>query len=433
LILYLFAALPILEFGMASLNIENEMKLFQLGSINIFAIDYLMLILSIILLLTIIDKCLLKKIPLNCLFSSPITKVVIMLFLWNIMIGLLSYFKGFSLQNVLRHLAIEALMLIAIFTPTIKNIEAKKEHFFNYLILLGIILVCIGSWKFMTHQIGYTSSGTMRTLEANSVVMLLIPLCYILFLKKSQPSFLHSRLLMAFMIIGIVFAGHRSGFIALIFVILMYFITYNFNKLYLLGIPFTLIFVLSMLFFIPLIYEITPGKSLAGDFIIRFNDTVNLENKTTNNRLNRWSYSAEVLKKNPFLGLGRFPVKTAHLEKGENINLKYFTDLERGAHNVFIGKLIHEGLLGLGIIIFFFWFIINKFKKINFTNKMYGSFLKIYLVSFILFSMFNTSYTNSEGRIFFFIILGFLNTEIFIDRLSKRKTELNDAIMFHQR
>jgi O-antigen ligase len=188
-----------------------------------------------------------------------------------------------------------------------------------------------------------------------------------------------------------------------------------------------------MLFFIPLIYEITPGKSLAGDFIIRFNDTVNLENKTTNNRLNRWSYSAEVLKKNPFLGLGRFPVKTAHLEKGENINLKYFTDLERGAHNVFIGKLIHEGLLGLGIIIFFFWFIINKFKKINFTNKMYGSFLKIYLVSFILFSMFNTSYTNSEGRIFFFIILGFLNTEIFIDRLSKRKTELNDAIMFHQR
>lgn len=419
LLLYLFVTLSVLTFAPAISHQSSEFKIIQVGAINIFAQDYLILIMVILLLYNFV----VRRYPVSKLFASPVTKVVIAVFFWNIFIGLLSYLKGFNLQNVLRNLSTASLMFIAILIPQIEDIDIKKERFFQFGIILGVIVVSFALWRYgISHEVQHTSSGTIRTLQANAVVIFMLPVCYILFYSNYWRS--HRTLSLSIIVllaIGIHFTGHRSGLVVLLFVLIMWFFWGYFKKLDYLWLPLWSAALLMTVILILPMYKMVPGQSLFGDLVIRADDTFNLENSTTQDRLSIWKYSVEIIKENPLLGLGRFPVYTAHMDEESNFNLRSFAELERGAHNIFFHKLIHEGLLGLSVIIIFFYVILKQFRKASFLDERYARFLKVYMLSFILFCMFNTSFTNSIGRIFFFIPLGFLNAEILKDSLSTGK------------
>jgi O-antigen ligase len=96
-----------------------------------------------------------------------------------------------------------------------------------------------------------------------------------------------------------------------------------------------------------------------------------------------------------------------------NVNLSKFNEMERGAHNIFFDKLIHEGIAGLSILVLFFFIILNEARKLAKIDINYSRFLSVYLMGFIIFSMLNTSFSSTTGKILFFMIVGFLNNEVF--------------------
>jgi hypothetical protein len=346
-------------------------------------------------------------------FTSPITKVVVAMFLWNIFIGILSYLKGFDLQNVLRQLSRESLMFIAILVPQIEDIDIKKEHFFKYLSILCVILVMFIMWRLgVTHEVQLTSSGTLRGISGNAVPIFMIPMCCILFYSNYRSKHkLFSCAIIALLTIGIISAGHRSGLVALLFIIVMRYFFSEHYKLDILFVPsFAVALLMTAMLILPMIH-ITAGKSFLGDLVLRFNDTFNFENSTTQERLSKWKYSVEIMKESPLLGLGRFPVYTLSLGES-NTNLESFVELNRPVHNIFAKKLLHEGLWGLSIISIFFYIIFKQLKKISPLDKRYARFLLVYILSFTLFSMFNTTFSNASGRTCFFIMIGFLNAEV---------------------
>jgi len=396
-LLYLFAILPVLRFLPAT-----SLTILSFGSINIYVYDYLILIMALLL----IYYLLFKRQPGNRLFASPITKVIVLVFIWDIFIGILSFLKGFNLANVLRYLSMDSVMFIAILIPQIEDINIKKERFFKFGIIIGVVFTFFGIWRyFVSYAIEATSSGTARTLLGNDVVIILFPICYILFysdfFRKHKMLSLGTISLLS---IGINFAGHRSGWLALIFVLIMWYF-YSEYKMKISWIPSVGIALLLTFILILPTHRIIPGRSMVGDFVVRISDTINLEDENTQERLAKWKYSFEIFKKRPLLGLGRYPVQTLSTD------------------NIFARKLLHQGILGLTVLVILFYVIFKQFKNSSFKNHRYKRFLRVYILAFILFSTFNTSFSDPLSRVFFFFSLGFLNTEIVIGSLSTIKED----------
>jgi hypothetical protein len=126
------------------------------------------------------------------------------------------------------------------------------------------------------------------------------------------------------------------------------------------------------------------------------------------------------MKKEPLLGLGRLPVYTWALDEEHKLHLGSFSELDKATHNFLANKLVHEGLLGLSVNIIFLSIILRQLRNISLFDRRYGTFLGVYTLSFLLFSMFNTSFTSSEGKIYFFTLLGFLNAEILKENIHLR-------------
>ena len=310
LIVYLFTTLMVVQFA-PSADFEHT-PMIKIGSINIFAFDYLTIILFVLLMIIVAKNLIHKRNLFHKLIEGQISKLVFALFLWSIFIGFLSYTKGFALQNVLRHISSESLMFIAVLIPTIPGVDFKKERFLKYSIALGLLLVGFALWKYLiSHDVEITSSGTTRTLLGNSVVIFMLPICYMLFYSSTFRQYkLLSYSIIAMLTIGIILAGHRSGLITLAFVFLLYFLENDFNLLKYLWVPTSCITILLLVVLISPALQLSAGKSLLGDLVLRAGDTFNLENKTTDERLSKWGYSLEIAKQHPLLGLGRFPVHT---------------------------------------------------------------------------------------------------------------------------
>lgn len=420
LLLFLLSTLPVLTFLPTLSQKQGEFEIVRLGSVSIYAFDYLIFISAIIIVTFILKNYINKTNSTKIIFSSPITISVILLFFWNLFMGLLSYQKGYKLQNVLRWVSIEAFMIIVIITPFIKNINIKKHQFFNYTILLGVTLSIFAIIRYtITDQLEITSSGTVRTLLGNTVVLFILPLCYVLFYSSYWHKHKISSLCIVFLLfIGIHFTGHRSGYIVFLFILMMYILTLVVNNIKYFWIPFLCAALFFFLILIGLYVDSGPGKSPISDMFLRASDTLNLENETTLDRLAKWKISYKIMREKPILGLARLPVFTDTVYEYNQSHLKSFDELDRAPHNIFFNKMIHEGLLGTTILIIFFFVIFKQFAKIISTERSYAKFSKYYLLAFLIFSFFNTPFSDSQGKIYFFIFLAFLNSEILKESLN---------------
>jgi O-antigen ligase len=413
LLVYSFAILPVLPIAISVSEYDTELKVMRVGSINIFAMDFLILLLLAILILFLIRASVSKIQRFSCL-TGPISKFIFIIFTWDIIIGILSYQNGFHLENILRHLSAEAVMFIAILIPQITDIDIKKERFFIFLSYLCVFLVLIGLWRYFTHNVSLTSSGTLRAISGNSIIIFLVPICYFLFYKKYSTN--HNNLFyiaILLMIIGIIIAGHRSGLLTLLFVLFIWFMSLEHHKIDFMFIPlWTGALIVCIVIILPT-FKISAGESFSGDIILRFQDTFNLENKTSKHRLDMWKYSLDFFKRKPVIGAGSFPAYLkGNTDKDSNTVPKIQTALDIPPHNLFINKILHEGLIGLTIITFFFYQLIARSKSLSIVNKNHANFFLIYILSFLIFSFFNTTFENITGRIYFFLIVGFLNSEI---------------------
>lgn len=413
LLLYLFAIFPILHYIPTISEKERELKLFKVGSVNIFLIDYLTILLAILIFIALINNLLNKKKLTGKLFLSPITKIIVFYFFWEIIICVMSYMKGYHLQNVLRGLSREAILFIALFIPLLDERDIWHEKFLKHAVVIGGVLVCFGLIRHgITNEHELTSSFTFRTLKESAVPVLILPICYILFQNKYWRS--HgwmSLMVIIFMAIGIGLAGHRSGWVAFLFVIGVYFLSAEFDITRFLWVPlFSVSLVLLVLLIMPSQNQ-RAGSSFIGDLIVRIGDTFDTQNSTTQERLDKWKFSIEVMKENPLIGFGRLPVHTKFIDKDENSDLLFkFSELNRPAHNLFAKKLLHEGILGIIILSAFIIVVVSQVRLVE--DRRYGLFIKTYILTFFLYSMFNTAFTKTDERIYLVIILGFLNARL---------------------
>jgi O-antigen ligase len=421
LLIYLFSIIPITQMTYSASEVELVLRLIRIGSLNLFATDYLLLILLILLVFEAIKISKIKTF--SAFIAGPINKIIFIMFAWEVIIGILSYQKGLSLQNVLRQLSNEALMFISVFIPQLKDIDFKKEYFYKYIAILGgIVIVFSGLWRyFITHEVNFTSSGTSRAISGSAVIFFIIPICYILF----HRNFLYEKkffsyTIIAFMVIGIFLAGHRSGFIVLIFIFGMWYLKSEYPKLDYMFIPLWAGTLFVIAFFIISTTHITAGKSFLGDAALRLKDTFDMENKTTVGRLDVWQYCIDMAKEKPLIGVGSFPVYSAiEGDEGQSSQMS-LTGLELPPHNLFVGKLIHEGIIGMSIVMIFFYVVYKQVRIISITNKSNGDFYMAYILGFLIFSFFNTTFTNPVGKTYLFTILGFINTESLKMNISNR-------------
>ena len=412
LLIYLFAALPVavmVSFG--SEEYAAELKVIRVGPINLYATDYLLLILLILLVFEAIKIS--KTQTFSAFIAGPINKIIFIMFAWEVIIGILSYQKGFKMQNILRQLSTEALMFLSIFIPQIKNIDFQKEYFLKFISIACMILVFSGLWRyFISHEVTLTSSGTSRAISGSAIIILIIPICYILFyINYLYERNFFSYTIVVFMIIGVFLAGHRSGFIVLFFIYYLWYFKSEHPKIDYMFIPLWAgaFFVLAL--FILSTTHIVAGKSFLGDVALRFKDTFNLENQTTTHRLDMWEYSLDVVREKPLIGVGSFPFYLIlSTNEGESLPTSQ-TELDIPPHNLFVDKLIHEGIIGLGLVIILFYIVYKQIRFISITNRAYGNFFMVYIFAFLLFSCFNTTFSNYLGKTYLFTILGFLNFE----------------------
>ena len=86
--------------------------------------------------------------------------------------------------------------------------------------------------------------------------------------------------------------------------------------------------------------------------------------------------------------------------------------LERSPHTFIAEILIYEGLLGLSVLFFLIISTMFSLRKQFFHDLSYRMFLASYIFIFFVYSFFNTTYGNPFGRIYFFSILGMLNSVV---------------------
>ena len=412
LIIYLFTGISVLYFS-PLIGQDSGFIIMKLGAVSLYAYDYLVFILLLILIFFFMKDAITKENIIYDVIKSPLTKLLLVMFVWSLVIAGFSLDKGFSVKNIMRHLSTESFLFIAILMPLLKPTPVAKRTFFRYAMLLGLILFFIGFIKYtITLDIEMTSSGTSRTLLGNTVPIFMLPICYLLF---SNDNWRKNNIIFAFAILalslGIAFTGHRSGMMVLFMVLAIYYFSNDHYKILYLWIP-TLGIAGLLLFFLLISFSLRiPGESFITEVLTRAGDIVSFDNETTLERLAKWSFSLQILETNPLMGLSRFPVYTGFLT-GAQDNLLRFSALNLPPHNIFISKLIHEGIAGLLIISLFFCMIFFCIKKLFVMDRPYYKFLSAYFLCFLFFSMLNTSFSDPHSRVFFFIILGFLNSDI---------------------
>lgn len=423
LLIYLFASLPVLQISFLSSEDAAELRMVRVGSINLYATDFLLIILLIILIFLLIQISVFKIQNFSTLIAGPINKIILILFTWEVIIGFFSYQKGFHAQNILRQLTHEALMFLSVFIPQLKDIDIKKEQFYNFISISGVILVFSALWRyFVTHEVRLTSSGTLRAISGNAVIIILVPICYFLFYRiQMYGRNCLASVIVALMTIGIFLAGHRSGFIALFFVFCIWYFKSEHRKINFMFVPLWTGALGILFIFMIFTIHISPGKSFLGDTALRFKDTFDLENNTTVDRLDIWQYSLAVAKEKPLMGVASFPVYL-RLKRDEGQSLPPSqTKLNLPPHNLFVDKLIHEGIIGVGLIAALLYLIFKQIRFVSISNKYYADFFTAYLLAHLLFSCFNTSFSDFTGRTYFFIILGFLNSEFLKNYFPQRQ------------
>jgi len=119
--------------------------------------------------------------------------------------------------------------------------------------------------------------------------------------------------------------------------------------------------------------------------------SLNVQEESTNYRLNLWEDSLDMIKQNPVFGVGIGNYKIKSLEYGKDL-LKDYT-IPFHAHNDFLQIFVETGMFGALFYLLFFilpfvLFVFHR-KKISTDNQRLAFFLIISIIAIIIDSFFN--------------------------------------------
>lgn len=378
----------------------NSLKLIEFGSINIYATDLIIGATICYILFCFIFKTDKFKEAI----TTPISIAILVVLIWDIIIGYIYYHYNIPIKNILRIFSGKLLMLLPILIPLINRFDERKEKLIRYIFIVSMVMVFVGIWRFLLGEIQITSSGTPRSLRGFDVFIFLFGTLYIVFYKKEILNSKNIAYLALFLLfIGIHLAGHRSGYIVFFLGLAAsdMILKSPLAKLSVFFIVVSAFFAISSGF---LLSSTKAGDSLMGDFLVRFKDTYNVENTTTQDRLDMWTDAIEISKKSPLFGKITVYKYRAQMNESED----HFVE---APHNVFIDKIINEGYLGLIVLIGLIITIVWQANQIRDQDNDYIMFLMAFFILCIVFSFFNQTYVRRIPRGILFLGIGLINVE----------------------
>lgn len=130
--------------------------------------------------------------------------------------------------------------------------------------------------------------------------------------------------------------------------------------------------------------------AMVEDVFSKNNEAVNGSNQV---RIDMWSASMEIIAKKPVLGVGTGDINDELRKVNQEKNKSYLAKSYFNAHNQFLNAALGFGIIGLGVLIVFFWTLIRglfPFSK-SFSLVIFAS---------IFFGLTESSFETQAGVIF---------------------------------
>ena len=343
---------------------------FKVGSVNIFAWDIIFLFCVINLMYRFFIE--------GVSFDAP-TKTIV-----TLLLAYLAYIEFSEIYNFTfspyRH-AVDDLIrtsianlypLIALTFITNLNRENFKQ-FLHFVALCGVLLAV---WTIVKEVFdlggGFkTSSGTVRRMRGEVILIVQLALIYFLFSAGTKP--LQRYLAISLTAVAIALIGHRSGFLSLAAIILLYLIFIaRHGELGRVLITMTPVAALGG---IVLLGIVVSGKvESVTKFVTRAEDTFDVENQTSEGRLFKWEWALRSTWQNPLGGTKLNLLPNWYGNYTLQANYGYLSTAEAHQryiflqgkldpwppHNMFINIASKNGLIALLLFMLFFLAILRK-------------------------------------------------------------------------
>ena len=317
-----------------------------------------------------------------------------------LLISLLSFTKSINLSESIIDFSkyvITFFILVVTYTIYHDNKIWIKNSLFIILMFLSIETTYI-MYLFIENYSFDSPPDRLRIFQgfaynqnvASLSILAKIPLTlYFYLISKNKTYKIGLALLLWISVFDILILGTRSAiyglYLYLIFISCLYFIKIKFGcELKKKSIS-SLILIISSVFLVQTILYTNSEKLKVADRSVAISDY------STNYRLNLWKASIEMLKDNPFLGLGIGNWKIESINYSKDYITQY--EVPKHAHNDFLQIIAETGFFGgiffLTFLISPFYLTIKNFNKINYNNKLLAFFLLFTLISIYIDSFFN--------------------------------------------
>ena len=372
------------------------------GSVNVYPHDILLVVIVFIIVKLIYSdpKIFLSQIKTKASF------LMILYLSWHIFRGMHGImFLNLPIDRALRLISSKFFSIFIILIPLIyynSSLKEKKKIFPSKTIFWsGIAIPVFGLVNMALHPKGIiiTSSGTFRYLTGSANIFLGYSLivAYLNLINGDTKKLLLRLLYISWLFFGMLLTQHRSIIIALLSILLVdAFLFSHFESF----IRKTFCSVFSIVLFILIFnaFQFNPN-SFSQQVYKRFSDTFNSKNATTVGRLQIWENSSDIIKIHPFIGEG---LKLHYVKHGTKLLVSH-------PHNMVVNIFISEGIIGLlinGALIM--WCMLGSYRLSKSEEGFNSYILLLFFIYFIVYSMFNTTYTSTLSSELFYLSLGIL-------------------------
>lgn len=312
-------------------------------------------------------------------FKNPIATILALYFLAHLVAYLCSMNNSFALKEMTQRLSYLVLPII-IFGEKINFRQLKRLLlFFSRLVIIVLMLL-------MLYHVIFYQKEMSAFVYFGYKILDISPFYYSIFIfaamkieMELKPSYWYVELALLFLFLFLL--GNRTSIIFIsIYMIYFFFKEVKITFLKKVAVMTLLLtFGGTILFFSNSFYQKTNilFKTISFDIeTIQTKNSITITRNTFEHRILIWSLAKDIIKENPFFGVGTSNYKKALYKKYESINFKAGIKDKFNTHNQYIEEILKFGFIGGGV---FFLMVIGLVRQ-TISKELAFSVLALVLV-----------------------------------------------------
>jgi O-antigen ligase len=400
---------------------------------HLLASSYAIIILLLVFLYSLFKSASFRKEIWSSFLSNRVAQILVLLFVAYAFSTILH--PIFDSDKTFRFSAIEKRLSFFIFPFLFANIKSYDNKQIQKFFYIYIIVIVSSTLIALSAGLYYTfSSGSIYFYDSENLVVFnnfmyhrlgsyigihavyyaeYVLLAFIMWVSFSYYHFLNwsikrrsLAILLGAYFVGVMFLLKSAAILIILLAIISLFTTYYLYKAKdRISIPMKLIIVVIGVFFVMILAEraITKIGSKADFFTYDLSQPGGGEWNGFNLRLAKWHVAKLAIKDNWLIGVGpgnTTPTLDTYYEK---IGFTYALQLHYNPHNQFLQTFLALGIVGVLILIMVF------LASIRHSLNKKDSVMFLFIMSFLLFSMSESTLAVNKGIVFFSIFLCFFS------------------------